>query len=146
MTITPVSKLIHKNGEDGLTVNTDAETPDPHLSPPLTIPQDPFDDVKVKPALVSEAVKVAQMPDVYHEPELMMQPVFMPLATVTSRNPLPEKGAPGAEVGPGVPTVVPLVVVVGEEVVDLDVVMVLGVVVGEIVGEVVGAGAPDLGL
>lgn len=56
------------------------------------------------------AVKVAQVPPMYHVPALMMQPsgALLPEG-VTWRVPLPEKGVPGAVVGP-----VPEVVVVGE--------------------------------
>lgn len=56
------------------------------------------------------AVKVAQVPVVYHVPPLMMQPfVFPPL--VTGRVPLPEKGIPGVgvEVGGEVVAVVRVV-------------------------------------
>lgn len=54
------------------------------------------------------AVKVAQVPVVYHVPLLMIQPFCLP-PLVTNRVPLPEKDVPGALVGV-VPT---LLVVVG---------------------------------
>ena len=79
----------------------------------------------------------------------MIQPVCIPLATVTSRYPFPAKGVPGALVGP----------LVGEDDVEFEK---LVVVEGEVLGwlvvglevvvcdvevdEVVGAGEPDLGL
>lgn len=71
------------------------------------------------------AVKVAQVPPMYHVPALMMQPFAVP-PEVTWRVPLPEKGVPGAVVGlaPG-------------EVVAVEVVVVV-----EVVGEV---SEPDLG-
>jgi hypothetical protein len=74
-----------QRAENGLTVNTLAATPVPHFNAPLTIPHDPLLEVRVKPALVSAAVKVAHVPEVNQVPLLMMQPVCIPLAMVTSR-------------------------------------------------------------
>ena len=62
----------------------------------------------MKPLPEGVAVKVAQVPPMYHVPALMMQPFAVP-PEVTWRVPLPEKGVPGAVVGP-----VPGAVVVGE--------------------------------
>jgi len=77
-----------------------AATPDPHVSLPLTIPQVPFEDVRVKLLLEPLAVNDAQVPDVYQVPALMIQPFCEPEAT-TFRYPLPEK-APPVEVGAAV--------------------------------------------
>ena len=44
------------------------------------------------------AVKVAQVPVVYHVPPLMIQPFCLP-PLVTNKVPLPEKGTPGALLG-----------------------------------------------
>lgn len=81
----------------------------------------PLLEVRVKPVPDAAAVKVAQVPPMYHVPALMMQPLDAP-PDVTWRVPLPEKGVPGAVVG----------LVPGGEV----------VVVVEVVGEVA---EPDLG-
>lgn len=78
----------------------------------LWIAQRPLLDVRVKPEPEGVAVKVAQVPPMYHVPALMMQPSGELLPEgVTWRVPLPENGVPGAVVGP-VPAEV--VVVVGE--------------------------------
>lgn len=76
------------------------------------IAQRPLLDVSVKPVEPEGvAVKVAQVPPMYHVPAVMMQPsgALLPEG-VTWRVPLPEKGVPGAVVGP----VPEDVVVVGE--------------------------------
>ena len=78
----------------------------------------------MKPLPDTVAVKVAQVPPMYHVPALMMQPFACP-PDVTWRVPLPEKGVPGAVVG----------LVPGEVVVEV-------VIVVEVVGEVP---EPDLG-
>ena len=78
----------------------------------------------MKPLPDTVAVKVAQVPPMYHVPALMMQPFACP-PDVTWRVPLPEKGVPGAVVG----------LVLGEVVVEV-------VIVVEVVGEVP---EPDLG-
>ena len=76
------------------------------------IVQRPLLDVRVKPLPDGVAVKVAQVPPMYHVPALMMQPFAVP-PELTWRVPLPEKGVPGAVVGL-VAGVVVVVVVVGE--------------------------------
>lgn len=53
-------------------------TLDPHVRSPETMPQGPFDDLSMKPAPDSVAVMVAQVPDVYHVPEDIMQPLVLP--------------------------------------------------------------------
>ena len=122
--------------------------PEPHLSPPSTIPHGPLLEVSVKPAPVSEAVKVAHVPVVNQVPLLMIQPVCIPLATVTSRYPFPAKGAPGALVGAEDVEFEEMVVVVRVgEAVGLLVVGLEVVALWEVeVDEVVGTGEPDLGL
>lgn len=95
-----------------LALNTVAVlTPVPHVSFPDTTPHFPFDDVKVNPEPDAAAVKVAQVPVVYHVPALMMQPVGVE-EVVTWRVPLPEKGVPGEVVRGLLPG---LVVVLGGE-------------------------------
>ena len=69
----------------------------------------------MKPEPDTVAVKVAQVPPMYHVPPLMMQPFACPPA-VTWRVPLPEKGVPGAVVGVD-PAEVVLEVVLAVEVV-----------------------------
>ena len=94
-----------------LFVNTVAvDTFVPQLSAPDTIAHFPLLDVRVNPEPDVAAVKVAQVPVVYHVPALMMHPSAFPLV-VTWRVPLPENGAPGLVVGP--PVVVVVVVVGG---------------------------------
>lgn len=53
----------------------------------------PLLDVRVKPSPEVVAVKVAQVPVVYHFPAEMMQPVVLP-PVCTLRTPLPLKGEP----------------------------------------------------
>ena len=75
----------------------------------------PLLDFRVKPLPDAVAVKVAQVPPMYHVPALMMQPFDAP-PEVTWRVPLPENGVPGEVVGLvlGVEVVVVVVVEVPE--------------------------------
>lgn len=83
--------------------------------------QRPLLDVRVKLSVPDDAVavKVAQVPPMYHVPGLMMQPFGLP-EEVTWRVPLPEKGALGAVVGMVVGAVEVEVVVLVDEVPELD--------------------------
>ena len=79
---------------------------------PETMAHFPLLLVRVKPEVPEGvAVKVAQVPVVYHVPALMMQPSGVPLV-VTCKVPLPDKGVPGELVGEVVGVVVVVVVVV----------------------------------
>lgn len=97
------------------------ETEEPQTRSAVCTAQLPLLEVRVKPLPDGVAVKVAQVPAMYHVPALMMQPFAVP-PEVTCRVPFPEKGVPGAVVG----------LVLGEVV----------VIVVEVVGE---APEPDLG-
>ena len=88
-----------------------AETEEAQRRLVLWTAQGPLLDFRVKPLPDAVAVKVAQVPPMYHVPPLMMQPFDAP-PEVTWRVPLPEKGVPGAVVGPVVGEVVVVVVVV----------------------------------
>ena len=79
-------------------------TLEPQVNAPLTTPQLPLLLDRVKPSSERLAVKVAQVPLVYHVPAEMMQPFWLPLAT-TFRKPLPLK-VPPEEVGAEPPEVV----------------------------------------
>jgi len=70
----------------------------------------PLLELRVKPVPEGVAVKVAHVPPMYQVPPLMIQPSVLP-PYVTGRVPDPEKGVPGAVVGP--PPVGVVVVVVG---------------------------------
>jgi len=77
-----------------------ARPPSPRRAPRTTA-QVPLDDESVKPPgepATAAAVKVAQVPLVYHVPLLMTQPVERASApaTTTSRVARPAKGVPGA--------------------------------------------------
>lgn len=75
-------------------------TADPHTRSLFWTAHFPLDDVRVKPDPEAAAVKVAQVPVVYHLPALMMQPVGL-LEVETWRVPRPEKGIPGVVVPVG---------------------------------------------
>jgi hypothetical protein len=74
-------------------LKTVAEIPDAQDKTPLdVIAQLPLEDFSVKPLLTGVTVKVAQVPEVYHVPPEMIQPLgeLLPLGR-TLRKPLPEK-------------------------------------------------------
>lgn len=97
-----------------LDVNTvPAVTELAHTKSLLWTAQRPLLEVSVNPPVPPDAVavKVAQVPPMYHVPALMMQPEAE-AEVVTWRVPLPEKGVPGEVVVVGVGLVVVPVVVV----------------------------------